>query len=195
LVTDSNQLSDLFRRVAADLQLNYAGRADIASLVALATTLSTRPPERSLANFEHHLDTSEWDRIQIDGKLAWICTEDVLFQIVIDYSDEEFEDREAYSEDWVDQFPSIHPARVYPVKLTIAGLPIKKSYFISLDQGRYFVPQPEMNNGAAFIPQRFIWRRNSLSFKVAQIISVDYFDELYPDFESIAADCGIAVLD
>src|SRR5690606_2659939 len=117
--------------------------------------------------------------------------DDVLFQIV---SSNENTGSEPYEEDWVEQFPSKPPARLYQVNLKVAGLTIEQFFFVTLDSASYFVPMPEIewtNNSGV---RKFIWRRSSLIFKVAKIVGI-FNPFRYPTIEDFAVAAGIEIVD
>lgn len=191
LVIDPRQLQDFFQSLSTDLHVNYSANPNVEYLAELASQLSVRPPERSLANFARLLDTSSWDKIHVEGCDTWICADDVLFQIV---SSNENTGSEPYEEDWVEQFPSKPPARLYEVNLKVAGLTIEQFFFVTLDSARYFVPMPEIewtNNSGV---RKFIWRRSSLIFKVAKIVGI-FNPFRYPTIEDFAVAAGIEIVD
>jgi len=192
-IIDKEQVADFFQGLCAELGREFLGRANLDRIVDQAKLLNTKPSERSLANFERLIETSGWDKIVLDGKDYWICADDALFQIVIDYW---LEDREArlFQEEWTERFFSIHKeAKKYAVRLNIAGLTIKEEYFISLDDGRYFVPMPDIISDRFSDTRRFAWRRKSLIFKLARIISD--FGILAPSFQEFAEVVGIEIME
>jgi hypothetical protein len=190
-VTDKQQLEDFFQVLSKEIGYPLTNSANIDRLVDSANSLSKAPPQRSLANFERLLETSEWDKIHDNDQEIWICADDVLFQIIID--SDELRDLELH---WTQKF--FKPAAYkYDVRLTIAGLTVKKLFFISVLGGNCFVPLPDDKTEYEMKTMEFgtldlEWRRDTLIFKIAKIIS--QFDRMYPTFEDFAAHAGIKII-
>lgn len=187
LITSSEQVQNFFESLCDEFGRKFKGKAQIQNIIRSAEEISIIPPERSLANFERLLEYSQWDKIIDGGKEIWICSEDALFQIIIDY---DMEDGIEFSEDWTQKFPSHTPGHKYPVKLTLAGLPIEIFWFISLDSGRYFVPMPELGNSDND-GLKYVWKRNSIIFKIARVVS--YFYLTYPTIDAFANHAEIEI--
>jgi hypothetical protein len=184
------EITEFFRALCEDLQIDWNGQIHLDILLEYGNSISSKPTERSLANFERLLEISTWDKITLASEVHWICADDALFQIVIDYADAI---REDFHEAWTDRFdfPDKHHT-YYSVLLTISGLPIREVYFVSLDGGRYFVPVPELISNKQDQVTGFKWKRNSLIFKVAKIISNFY--PVLPSFEVFAQRTGIEIV-
>ena len=128
----------------------------------------------NLLRFEELLAKAKWWRETIGHKEIWINEEDNTFQI--EHGDYEGEFRES----WLEMYPDPVGAK-YPVYLKINNAIIKELTFILCDGGRIFVPMPERNfEGKKVI---YTWERNSLLFKVCNIIGQYY---IYNTIEGIA---------
>ncbi len=137
---------------------------------------------RSLKRFEALIENDEWRKEIIDHKEIWICERDNTYQI------EQGEANREFKEEWTKVYPNQN-SYLYPVYLKISGVQIKELSFIFLDGGRIFVPLPqvESENGQ----RRFIWRRESLVFKVGRIIG-DFY--IYDSLEGIAKMSSIKII-
>jgi hypothetical protein len=192
LVTDKQQLQDFFQVLCQEIGHPLTNTANLGTLVNSAHSLSKSPPQRSLANFERLLETSEWDEVIDGNRKILLCADDMFFQIVIDW-----DSREDFAGEWTRPFPDSKSTKKYPVKLTIAGVTVKVFYFISVDGGRYFIPMPDIgevhtNKSGEFESREFIWKRDSLIFKVAEIISE--FLGIYSSLEAFATHTGIKII-
>jgi hypothetical protein len=187
-ITDFGQLETFFRGLGESLGKQYSGQAKLAELVEQAKRITTPPPERSLRNFERFLEQSDWDEGDVEETRIWICADDALFQIVVDFGSDEADE---FIEPWTRKFPDAESGKAYPVKLNIGGVTIKRLFFISVDGGRYFVPRPKIKGLDANGKQEFVWTKDSLEFKLSKFISKFY--HIHPTIEEFATHCGIEI--
>lgn len=192
-LTEPSELESFFDSLCSSLGKVGCKDFGVERLARAAASIVPIPPDRSLARFEQYLKTSSWDRV-LDGNVeTWICEEDVLFQIVVDYS---LDDDRELDEEWTRPFPASmlggDKASAYPVKLKIANVTMKAFRFVSVDGGRYFVPIPEIEAIAGQEgKRRFYWERGSLIYMTAQIVSCFY--HVHPSFEEFAKHAGIEI--
>ena len=119
----------------------------------------------TLENFEKLLDTEEWEKEYHDNEPVYVCRTSPTFQFGISDENEDF------YEDWMSVFPDRN-GYAYDINLEIRGTTIKSLRFVSTDGGRYTLPLPEVflvNEN-----QEFVWRKNSLGYKVAMVIGNFY---------------------
>ncbi len=121
--------------------------------------------DKNIEAFEKLLENTSWHKELIDHKEVWICDKDNTYQI-------EIGDRAGeWQEKWAKVYPDAN-ASEYPVYLKINNTIIKEITFISCDGGRIFVPLPELQSEGGQTAN--LWRRDSLSYKVCQIIGQYY---------------------
>lgn len=121
--------------------------------------------DKNIETFKNLIENTSWRKKLINHKQVWICDKDNTFQIEIgDYGGE-------WQEKWVKVYPDVNASK-YPVYLKINNTTIKEFTFISCDGGRIFVPLPELQSeGGQTV---YIWRRDSLSYKICRIIGQYY---------------------
>jgi len=139
--------------------------------------------DRNITGFESLLRHS-WVRQMIGNREVWNSEVDNQFQI------ERGERRRGFSEDWTRRFPDEHGSSAYSVLLKVQGVEIKQLTFISCDGGRIFVPMPTAT-AVAKGQLSFSYERNSLEYKVGQIVGQFY---IYETLEGVARTAGITVL-
>lgn len=140
-------------------------------------------PQHTLEDFERLLQSSTWEKTDIDYKEVWVCAADNTFQIVKGDQSREF------NEQWTTVYPDRH-SYAYPVYLRIGGSTVKELTFISMDGGRIFVPMAEVRPVEETSVEHF-WRGESLAVKVCRVIG-DYY--IYEDLEGVARKSNVALL-
>jgi hypothetical protein len=86
------------------------------------------------------------------------------YQIIIDWSETDFEN---YKADWIrDDYPNSRPNTARYIVLEANGIFLRKELFISLDNGRTFVPVPRIMSKN---DERLYWY-DSLQIQLANII-------------------------
>lgn len=121
--------------------------------------------DKNIETFKNLIENTSWRKELINHKQVWICDKDNTFQIEIgDHGDE-------WQEKWARVYPDAN-ASEYSVYLKINNTTIKELTFISCDGGRIFVPLPELQSeGGQTV---YIWRRDSLPYKICRIIGQYY---------------------
>jgi hypothetical protein len=187
-VTDRDDLKSFFEKLCIQLDEEFQAKANL-SIIADTAILTIPPsPERSIAKFDEYLSNPDiWEKIIDNSVTSWICREDVLYQIVVDYD----EDGQKYDESWLYWFTRPYtPNSRYTVRLKIAGVTIEIFYFISADGLHYFVPQPKSDYTEPDKP-KFYWSKSSIIFKIALIIGK--FFMIYPNIYAFAEKAGIEI--
>ncbi len=187
LVTNSGELQSFFETMAAELGVQPATSLNTDSLIAEAKSLGAKPPERSMRHFLYLVDTAEWDSFETDLRRIYVCQDDMLFQVQIDYSD----DDNKFDEPWVRKFPD-PVARRFFVNMMIAGQIIAQFPFISLDGGRYFVPLPRSYTTKSKETVRYSWERDSPDFRLFRVVGKLY--HVHQTIEELAHYAGITLI-
>ncbi len=146
-----------------------------------AQTQKLANPE-TLEEFEKLLVQAEWETNYEGQELVFVCKSKPTFQF--DMPGE----REDFYEEWMKVFPDKN-GRAFDLNLKIQGTIVKTLRFISGDGGRYTLPLPEVYlvNGK----QAFVWRKNSLAYKVASVIDNFYRSD---SLEEVGQFVGIDVI-
>ncbi len=193
-ITNNKELESFVQSLCSDFGRDYSGEFGIDAIVRSAQSIPKPHSDRSLARFSNYIDNSHWEKVLDEGNEFWICEDDALFYIEV-----ESEETQEFREEWIQPFPAHRlgndPAIPYKVKLKISTVTIDNFRFISVDGGRYFVPMPEIDmnviNYDVNQDRKFYWRRDSLIFRVALIISVFY--HVHPNFEAFAKQANIEI--
>jgi hypothetical protein len=135
----------------------------------------------TLRYFRHLLDTSEWQKEHIGNRECWIAQSNNTYQI------ERGERGDDFEESWTKVHPNPDSAR-YPVFLKIGDTVIKELTFVAVDEGRIFVPMPEVE--ANNEQPRYFWVEGSLEMQVCRIIGKYY---VYKSVERVAKRSGIEI--
>lgn len=138
--------------------------------------------KNTLKYFRYLIETSNWEKESIDNKELWISQSNNIYQI-------ERGDRGAdFSESWTEVHPNPNCAR-YPVYLKIGDTTIKELTFIAVDEGRIFVPMPELEviNG----DRRFFWKLDSLEVMVCGVVGKYY---VYKNLVGVAIRSGVELV-
>ncbi|MEO8394991.1 MAG: toll/interleukin-1 receptor domain-containing protein [Chloroflexota bacterium] len=218
LITSEDELTSFFSNLS--ITLTYTDGLDlrVAQIVEMAKTIEARIPERSLRYFEKMLLSSTWEKLVIEhtptlaeiidlftnGELniptrdqVWVCTDDVVLQIVEDYST-----KDEFTEEWIKNISiySVYKnkdkfAYSYSVYLALSGARIKEMTFISLDGGKYLVPLPSIKPASIDsidedTPPKYFWSRDSLEYIVGLVIGKFFRENSLDDF---AKSIGITV--
>lgn len=139
-------------------------------------------PAKNIEAFEKLLEHSSWRKELIDHKEVWFCDKDNTYQI-------EIGDRAGeWQEKWAKVYPDANSSK-YPVYLKINNVMIKELAFISCDGGRIFVPLPELRSAGDGVT--YVWKRNSLPYKVCQIIGQYY---IHHNIEGVAQMSKISII-
>ncbi len=133
---------------------------------------------RSKNYFEHMLTEAKWEQTYINDLVTWVCPKDVSLKIVVPASTSDF------VEPWTKRFPDKCGHRT-DVQLKINDSTVEELPFIHLDGGRILVPMPRTTGEA------FFWERDSIEFKVGQVIGRYDFHE---SIERIAEISDISLL-
>lgn len=128
--------------------------------------------KNELKYFEELLESGSWKKNLINESIYWVSDKDHTCQIEI------INDEINYNHPWALRNPS-KSAMVCTVYLTHNSLKIKKLRFLSIDDGRLFVPKPERkpSNNEYFL------KRDSIEFKISKIIGRYY---IYDNLEIFA---------
>ena len=121
--------------------------------------------DKNIETFKKLIENTSWRKELIEHKEVWICDKDNTYQIEIGDC----------AGDWQEKWAKVYPdanASEYPVYLKINNTTIKKLTFISCDGGRIFVPSPELQSEQGQVV--YIWREDSLPYKVCRIIGKYY---------------------
>lgn len=188
LITRDSHVRNFLEVLCKQFGRSFTNKADIQIITHTAETISNPMAERSMVKFRSHIEDSEWEEAASENRQLWICQNDVLFQIEVDLSSE----NEEFEESWTKKFPASPstPARKYKVNLLVAGSPVMFLTFISVAGGRYLVPLPEVIFNTDDT-ERYVWKRDSLIYGVAKIIS--HFYPIFPTLEDFAAQAGISI--
>jgi len=143
---------------------------------------SSPTTDKNIEAFEKLIENSSWRKELINHKTVYICDKNNTFQIEIgDYGGE-------WQEKWAKVYPDAN-ASEYSVYLKISNTTIKEFTFISCDGGRIFVPLPELQSEGG--QTAYIWRRDSLPYKVCQIVG-DYY--IHETIEGVARMSKISII-
>lgn len=137
---------------------------------------------RSSNYFEHMLTASAWEKNYLNDTVTWTCPKDVTLKILVPDSTDDF------VEPWTERYPDKRGRRI-DVQLKVNDSTIAELLFISLDGGRILVPMPRrvVTDGV----QIFFWERDSIEFKVGQVIGHYY---IYNSIEGVAKISDISIL-
>lgn len=119
----------------------------------------------TLEEFERLLVQGEWEQNYEGQEPVYVCKSKPTFQF--DMPGE----REEFYEDWMRVFPD-RQGKSFDLNLKIQGTTVKTLRFVSGDGGRYTLPLPEVYIFEG--NQAFVWRKNSLGYKVASVIGNFY---------------------
>lgn len=192
-IFDEGQLVSFFEELCKDCNKTYEKSFKLRELVGYANDYIIDPmAERSLERFEYLIENANWSSYNFEGfKQTWICMEDMLFQIHYDDFEVDYND-----ESWLNNFQN-PKAKQGRVNLKISGATVYQIRFISLSEGRYFVPEPKKEvvyrNEVEIENEIYYWLSSSLSFKTGKLISDYYYGtETIDDF---IRQTGIKILD
>lgn len=157
-----------------------AGEDQKRELQSLKTQLA---PKTKLQDFVELLKNSSWTNSSLDGKLVWLADLDNTFQI---HRGQEYRE---FSEPWTDVFPDKHSSAC-TVSLRINNVPIKEMEFVSADNGRIFVPIPEVRHKNGSDDREFYWSSSSLRVQICNHIGSYY---IYDNLEGVAKVSGIVI--
>ena len=138
--------------------------------------------DKNIEAFEKLIENASWRKEFINHKQVWICDKDNTFQIEIGDCCGEWQEK------WTKVYPDVN-ASEYPVYLKINNTTIKQLTFISCDGGRIFVPMPELQSEDG--QTAYIWKRNSLPYKVCQIVGGYY---IHRTIEGVACMSKISII-
>lgn len=139
--------------------------------------------DKNIETFKNLVENASWRKELIKHKEVWICDKDNTFQIEVGEPDGEFREK------WTQVYPDTQNVSGYPVYLRINNTTIKELAFVSCGGGRIFVPLPELQSeGNQTV---YIWKINSLQYKVCQIIGQYY---IYQNIEGIARMSKIRII-
>jgi hypothetical protein len=149
-----------------------------------------KPYKTQLEIFEDYIENEEWYEEDIDHKHIWICKKDNLYQI------HEGDDYDDFSEPWTQVYPDSLGSGKNKVLLYYNNNLIKNFTFIYCDGGRINVvlPRREINHnnnlwegkdlqGGTYKNVTFYWEKNSLGYKLTQLIGSFY---IYDSIEGVA---------
>jgi len=119
----------------------------------------------TIEEFEKLLVQTEWEKNFEGLEPVFVCKSKPTFQF--DMPGE----RDDFYEDWMKAFPD-KKGKAFDLNLKIQGTTVKTLRFISGDGGRYTLPLPEVYIIEG--KQAFVWRKNSLGYKVASVIGNFY---------------------
>jgi hypothetical protein len=187
-ITDAAALNSFFHKLRTDLGVSSPREPAVEMLVDEAKQLGSKPPERSMEHFLNLVDKATWDSFEDNWKRIYVCQEDMLFQMQIDFSDEDTE----FDEPWVHNFPD-RTARKRSVNMLIAGQLVSQFIFISLDGGRYFVPLPQSRTSVNGSVVDYYWERNSPDFRLFRVVSSLRY--AHPTIEELAMHTGVTLVD
>src|SRR5574341_1474183 len=156
-------------------QLTLKGQSVLSEPIIIASA------NRNLTGFESLLKYS-WAKEFIGGREIWISEVDNMFQIELSDKDRDF------NEEWTRRFPDHENSFAFPVLLKVQGVEIKQLTFIACDGGRIVMPMPRIT--LVHEQRGFVYDRNSLEYKIGQIIGSYY---IYETLDGVASHAGIAV--
>ncbi len=133
-----------------------------ASLDKMTRKLSSKD---TLEEFDRLLTQAEWEKNYEGSEPVFVCKAKPTFQFDMRGESEDF------YEDWMKVLPDKN-GKAYDLNIKINGVIVKTLRFISADGGRYTVPLPEvyLSDGK----QEFLWRKNTLAYKVATVVDNFY---------------------
>ena len=137
--------------------------------------------DRSISGFESLLSNT-WSLHHIAGREVWISDVDNMFQMAIGDNDGQFD------EPWTRRFPDRFGAWGFPVTLEVQGVAIRQLRLVACDGGRIVVPIPDRKMVGD--QGLFSFDRNSLEYKVAQIIGQFY---IYETLDGVARHARVEV--
>lgn len=142
-------------------------------------SLENRLNEKNkLKYFEKLLHSSHWQKIANNESIHWVSDKDHTCQIEI------INDEKNYDHPWALRNPS-ESAMVCTVHLTHNNSIIKKLRFLSLDDGRIFIPRPEKDIKSYYL------KRDGIEVKTSKIIG--RYDH-YKNLESVANHYDISII-
>jgi len=121
--------------------------------------------QETLEEFERLLEQSEWEVDHQGMEPVYVCRAKPTFQFDMKGEGDDF------YEDWMKVFPDKN-GKVFDLNLKINGITVKTIRFISADGGKYTLPLPEVY--LVDDEQAFVWRKNTLGYKVAAVIGNFY---------------------
>ncbi len=143
---------------------------------------SSPTTDKNIEAFVGLIENSSWRKELINHKTVYICDKNNTFQIEIgDFGGE-------WQEKWAKVYPDVNASK-YSVYLKINNTTIKELTFISCDGGRIFVPLPELKSEDG--QTVYIWRKDSLPFKVSKIVG-DYY--IHKSIEGVARMSKISII-
>ena len=175
-----------FSKEKSDAQHIKAGR-DISAggdIIVGNKNISQSLPatDKNIEAFMELIENSSWRKELINHKTVYICDTNNTFQIEIgDFGGE-------WQEKWAKVYPDANASK-YSVYLKINNTSIKELTFISCDGGRIFVPLPELKSEDG--QTVYIWRKDSLPFKVCKIVG-DYY--IHKSIEGVARMSKISII-
>ncbi|MFT6288374.1 MAG: hypothetical protein ACJA09_003134 [Alcanivorax sp.] len=148
-----------------NLTKHYFDRANKELADSLATQTRRLENQETLEEFAKLLSQAEWEKNFVGQDPVFVCKSKPTFQFDM------LGEREEFYEDWMKVFPDRN-GRAFDLNLKIRGTTVKTLRFISGDGGRYTLPLPEVY--LVDSKQAFVWRKNSLGYKVASVIGNFY---------------------
>ncbi|MEM7206492.1 MAG: hypothetical protein AAF434_01585 [Pseudomonadota bacterium] len=147
------------------LTRHYYKKSNVELRGSLDTLTKKLASKDTLEEYERMLENSEWVKEYEGIEAIYVCKLNPTFQFDMKGEGDDF------FEKWMSVFPDRN-GKAYDLKLRIGGVTVKVLRFISADGGRYTVPLPEvyLNNEK----QEFVWRKNSLEYKISDIIGNYY---------------------
>ncbi len=144
---------------------------------------SSPTADKNIEAFKRLIENTSWRKELIDHKEVWICDKDNTYQIEIGDCAGEFHEK------WTQVYPDSQNVARYPVYLKINNTIVKELTFVSCDGGRIFVPLPELQSeGSQTV---YIWKKDSLPYRVCQIIGHYY---IYKTIEGVARISKISII-
>lgn len=140
--------------------------------------------DKNIEAFKKLIENTLWHKELIDHKEVWICDMDNTFQIEIGDGR-----RGEFCEKWTQVYPDKANVSRYPVYLKINNTVVKELTFVSCDGGRIFVPLPELHSEGEQVV--YIWRKDSLLYKVCQVIGRYY---IHKTIEGVARMSKISII-
>lgn len=136
----------------------------------------------TLEYFQAMLVQGKWRKEYLDERETWICEENANLRMVLQEASEPF------VESWTRSFPDGRGMRC-EVELKTNGSTIKSLTFIHLDGHRILVPMPRIIPGKQ--DPIYFWEKDSLEYKVVQVIG-DYY--IHESIEGVANIAGVSVV-
>ncbi len=132
---------------------------------SLAKVTRTLANQDTLEEFEKLLVEAQWEKNFEGYEPVYVCKSKPTFQFDMRG------DRDDFYEDWMKVFPN-KSGKAFDLHLKIGGTVVKSLRFISGDGGNYTLPLPEVYLVEG--KQAFVWRKNSLGYKIATVIGNFY---------------------